>query len=1098
MKYRIILFVGLFLMFAASGYAVNFTRDAGDPNWSNLDQWNDNSSGSYQDATNFPTSNDTVLLNGGRVLALDTNAAINTLVAPNATTDAFVEFVSGGALTATSFRVGNSSQAGNGTVNHFDGSLVATTLSLRPTGTKTGTYNLSGGTVTATNLEIGNSDASATGTATFVQSGGSVVSPDITIGGSGSGTCEISGGSLNATGTFDIITNGLLKVAGTSAVVTAATLDTEPGSGLAFSLDASGISTVQVSGSMSLTNASILVDGSSYWGDATNFVLMEAGTLSTMAGTVSITGLVNATVSQVGDSVVLSVVESKTTAVFENTTGDGLWSTPSNWSPAGVPSGPVLARIDNGLTATIAETPPVVAGIIVGNNATLVVQADLTATELRFGTQGTLKLVLSQQGLSPVSVAGGVTWDPAGQLVIDGNAYEGMDGYFSLVLSDNLPAGLTNNVSFTGFDEREPAVVVQDDGLWLRLVEPLSLSERLCSLIPESTVAAVWSNSQFTASRAYEPSGSAWSLSLEEAHVMDARLSHMDPGSSVRSWDLRVARGGNIYSLRTDALGETVPPSYRSDGDTSPWNDEVWQAVAVDRSQNDTANGNPYFMHQSGVYQKDPVLKKPFYSPQVAAWMNETDRSYTTINWTPQAHINIYVDGNPTNDVKSYLLMFTRYRDLGEGIIEVTQGDYNYGPDTLDFLNMPWGGVRRTTTEYAFLSEPGGTTWTEPETNGFGSVTQKYDLTGGWMGFSATSNGVTPSLGFVFGEDHETPLPNQDFPYSTFRWGYAGGKASYQSGETNWRNYFVTSCIRWYNLTQGNGFWSRYYFAMGDDLQDLSDRIAARQLVDAQLMEFNYTETTSPLLGYSISGSGTGFQCLETTGSADFFLYAYPVNDSFPIFEVVENDGSRYLTWNPYANGIVKPYDGTIIDLRLLGFALQTADVAGSSYAYESLDSILAGGGGNYLADGKMLSVRTATSLETWRVEHFGFTDDAGDGANLANPDGDAANNLYEYGVGGNPTNPADIGYLPTGGIYDAGGVTNFFEYVYARRTTPGHGLLYTVESTDDLVSGSWTNSGAIELPMTGNLDADFEAVTNRIDTVGKTNEFIRLKIEAL
>ena len=102
------------------------------------------------------------------------------------------------------------------------------------------------------------------------------------------------------------------------------------------------------------------------------------------------------------------------------------------------------------------------------------------------------------------------------------------------------------------------------------------------------------------------------------------------------------------------------------------------------------------------------MLSEPFYSPQVAAWLNPADRSYTTVNWGQQAHIGIYGDATTENDWKSHMLFFTRYRDLGQGVIEVSLGVYSYGPDTLAWLNMPWGGVRRTSTEYAFLSEPGG------------------------------------------------------------------------------------------------------------------------------------------------------------------------------------------------------------------------------------------------------------------------------------------------------------------------------------------------------------------------------------------------------
>ena len=100
----VLLGVGL-LMLAASGHAVNFTRDSGDTAWSNLDQWNSYNGSNYVDATTFPSSGDTILLNAGRILTVDTNASIHTMVAPNATSDAIVEFVSGGDLTANSFRV---------------------------------------------------------------------------------------------------------------------------------------------------------------------------------------------------------------------------------------------------------------------------------------------------------------------------------------------------------------------------------------------------------------------------------------------------------------------------------------------------------------------------------------------------------------------------------------------------------------------------------------------------------------------------------------------------------------------------------------------------------------------------------------------------------------------------------------------------------------------------------------------------------------------------------------------------------------------------------------------------------------------------------
>ena len=542
-----------------------------------------------------------------------------------------------------------------------------------------------------------------------------------------------------------------------------------------------------------------------------------------------------------------------------------------------------------------------------------------------------------------------------------GPAYEGMDGYFPLVLTTNQVGSFdAGNVTFIGLSDREPALVQQADGLWLRVTAPPPLSDRFFSVLPASTVASDYANTVFSGTQAYDPSASLWGHDWDEAHVLAARISQAVQdgglGATNRSWDLRVGLGGHVYSLRVPALGETVPPS-KTSKDQSIWNDEVWQGVAVS-PLNDPGNGSPYFLHQSGPYIKDPIQKEPFYSPQVAATLDASDRSYTTINWTPHGHSNIYSDENPSNDFKSYVLSFTRYQDLGQGLLEVTLGYYNYGPDLITWLNMPWGGVRRTSTEYAFISEVGGTTWGSPPSNGFGAATpSELNDTGGWVGFSASDTGATPALGLVFGQDAHV-LPTNSVGASWYRWGYAGG--AFSTNETSWRNYFVSSNIRRYNLSQGNGIWSRTYFVLGDDISDLSSRIAARNVVDIELREFAYTEATTPKIGYSFTGSGSSFRVTQNDTTPDFYLYAYPVAQSFPIFEVIENNGARYLSWNPHANGMVKPYDGTMAGLRLLGFALPTAstNAEGTSYTYDALNNVLAGVSANYIADGETLSVR--------------------------------------------------------------------------------------------------------------------------------------------
>ncbi len=1048
----------------------------------------------YDVTTNWSSQtvngNDTVTINSGATVALDTNAAAATLTVNDDAYTLSTLMLNQGFDLAISGEIELGKGTGAGFVVQSNGAVSAASLAVNSSGTGyLSKYKLLGGTLSVANaMEVNTGGMLALNGGTLVLDN-ELSRLDVT----GSGRLEIESGTFNNTasdptdlmvcysdveirgGTINLTGQnyfaGEFRLVGNDASISIDRLNNTAALNghYIFEFDADGVSTVSSPSWINLRETAITVDGSAYAGGAATFLLFDAINLATIADAndISVSGF-----SKHG--LVASVVQDQTDGndwvqlvldVHAATTVT--YSVSANWSSMDVFGNDA---------------------VVIGSGTTVTVDTDAFADDLQI--DGTLLFQLDTTGVEPLTLSGTLTVN--GGIEVDDSAYEGLDGYFPLILSASLSSSLTNDVTLIGFGAREPAVVVQADGLWLRLVAPPSLSQRLCSLIPDSTVAADYSNSTFSSSRAYEPSGSAWSLSFDEAHVLDTRLSQDVSGDAVLSWDLRTGRGGFVYSLRTDALGETVPPSFRSDGDTSPWNDEVWQGVAVDSSQNDPDNGSPYFTHQSGAYLKDPVLTEPFYSPQVSAHLNAADRSFTTINWIPQAHINIYTDENPVNDFKSYLLMFTRYRDLGQGVIEVSLGYYNYGPDTLDFLNMPWGGVRRTSTEYAFISGPGGAGWSAPVTNGWGdsSLLSKYNDTGGWVGFSATSNGATPALGLVYGQDHATPLPDQNRAYSTFRCGYAGGTPT--GNQTDWRNYFVTSNIRWYNLTEGDGLWSRHYFVLGDNLTDLASRISSRNLVAPQLAEFNYTEASSPLVAYSTTGSGASFRIEENGRSPDFFLYAHPVSDSVPIFEVIEADESRYLTWNPYANGIVKPYDGRMAGLRLLGFAMPASGVHGT---YAALSGLLPSE--NYLPDSKTLYVRTATPIETWRVEYFGKTDDADDGANTANPDNDPVANLAEYALGGNPTNASDIGYLPMAGTVDEGG-TNFFEYIYPRRIGSSSELAYFLETCSNLLSNDWTVASYRELPTTGTMDAEFEAVTNRIDTTGKPNEFVRLSIEAL
>lgn len=162
-------------------------------------------------------------------------------------------------------------------------------------------------------------------------------------------------------------------------------------------------------------------------------------------------------------------------------------------------------------------------------------------------------------------------------------------------------------------------------------------------------------------------------------------------------------------------------------------------------------------------------------------------------------------------------------------------------------------------------------------------------------------------------------------------------------------------------------------------------------------------------------------------------------------------------------------------------------DGSGSMLGAFASTNIVSSAGYNLTVSGNDLVLNLiATPYEKW-ADTYSL-----DSGPLDNDDDDRLDNLSEYALGGNPTNPVDPEILP---MFGKTGDT--FQYIYRRRTAPDSGVLYQLEVTDDLVSNVWKTNGAVELGA-GDIDGVFESVTNEISILGKTNQFIRLKMELL
>lgn len=168
-------------------------------------------------------------------------------------------------------------------------------------------------------------------------------------------------------------------------------------------------------------------------------------------------------------------------------------------------------------------------------------------------------------------------------------------------------------------------------------------SSSLCSAPQGTTVSNFTYSSSQNESQWYNNSPEGPFSPLEQ-YVFQTKMSHFDSNPN-RTWTIRLGTGGNIYSM-VGPMGETVPPQWRND---SPWIDEVWQTVAVDRQKN---QNSPFFIHEAGSYQSDksynssigvPLTDIPFYAPHLGSYCDDDEGVCTFASWVSFCLIKNYV-----------------------------------------------------------------------------------------------------------------------------------------------------------------------------------------------------------------------------------------------------------------------------------------------------------------------------------------------------------------------------------------------------------------------------------------------------------------------
>jgi hypothetical protein len=210
---------------------------------------------------------------------------------------------------------------------------------------------------------------------------------------------------------------------------------------------------------------------------------------------------------------------------------------------------------------------------------------------------------------------------------------------------------------------------------------------------------------------------------------------------------------------------------------------------------------------------------------------------------------------------------------------------------------------------------------------------------------------------------------------------------------------------------------------------------------------------------------------LQSTGRLEI-----RVDDTWTVNQAVSVSGDlAIISTEPVARGQSR----TIINKTSAGPIVGTflGKSEGSSFVVDGLNWTITyqGGDGNDV----VISTPPLSPIEQWRMTRFANYENAGDAADLADPDHDGIVNLLEYATNSHP-NLAN----QSPGSFDKQGAVMTFSY---SKNTAATDVTYVVEWSDSLQS-TWSTAGVV-ISQQGNL------VTATIPaTVGR--RFVRLRVE--
>jgi len=500
-------------------------------------------------------------------------------------------------------------------------------------------------------------------------------------------------------------------------------------------------------------------------------------------------------------------------------------------------------------------------------------------------------------------------------------------------------------------------------------------NESLCDVFQSSGPLSIQSGS-LTFDTTYNPSGSSWELDWNETHVYQQLIKYTNSNPN-QSFELRIGKGGQIYSFKNAGFGEAIPPQWRpsfdesgnnitnpglsspvvsNHGNWAPWNDEVWQLVGSD--QRDFLDGKikTKNIHQAGSYMNNNSHRasnhssSPYYSPIVQQYYNPSEKSLTMISWAQSENPSyVYDEGGEcspcaSEPFKPSVLTYNKYTNLGDGVIQVDFLIYNYHQTRgIDYWNIPFMGIRNSSLPYAFVSnsttDPSSFTILNtkaghpvvgdelnylPEFNAGATVktSGNTSTSSGWFAFSTQPDGNGPSLGLVTAKSTSNPANG----YGDFRYGTAMSNPVRDVTILTRRAIggaadSETGLKPW-GIVAGQSIQGRYFLVVNSTIDDLVNQINLRDLTSSASVEktqvFNQEENN---IHYTFSSTASGtFTATEVMSSSSYLtLNTRPFDNSYPVF-LLSTNSTSILSSNPY-HFSNKPYDNTLKNIELLGFS---------------------------------------------------------------------------------------------------------------------------------------------------------------------------------